>query len=92
MSILNTFTGTSLGQGTDLSDDDMLVLLLPVRIEYSVDDGVHAGIRTRENKADFHYQRVNCPRTLVIKSEPVDGGGGFRGLFTYRTCIRTTCT
>lgn len=60
---LNTFTGTAigaLGQGTYLSDNDMVVLLLvPVRVEDPVHDRIHAGVGAREHKEDLLHQMAH---------------------------------
>lgn len=73
---LNTFAGTpigSLGQGTDLGDNDMLVLLLlvPIRVEDAVHDGIHRRVGAREKEQDLLHQVAHRLGTVPVENVPV---------------------
>lgn len=73
---LNTFAGTpigSLGQGTDLGDNDMLVLLLlvPIRVKDAVHDGIHRRVGAREKEQDLLHQVAYRLCTVPVEDVPV---------------------
>lgn len=53
-----------------MRDNDMFLLLLPVRIEDAVNDWVHTGVRAGEHKENLLYQVTHFTRALLVECVP----------------------